>query len=1419
MMFHITRLLLAASVLPSNAMEGRQAGGAKLATFDATQAAAEAVIGHGGSVSSGRLIRSQNEVLSRATQSVSEHPDDVHRRSLDEAISMLDQDPQSFKELPTSKEHASATLAENVPQPASVKESDVPCPKVHVLPKSPESGPRSREVVAAAPTDRDFHIDPIVPPPVIHSQPLNPVPQSIADPHGTPIHASEAPQLQHHPSTVTSPCVKAAVGPGTASIVTAGVGHGAVGSGSGAHSAASDGQAKDSAVARSVQIFGPPDLTHGISELAKSLKAAISEAPGSSTSHASTGSVPSAEQKAVVITGSGAGSGVTGSVPSAKQEASGAGSGVPAGASAQQESATAQQQSKTAQEQSVTAQQQSKTAQQQSKTAEELSKIVQVPRSPVPEGPPATGPPAGSSGLSGALSSGSVANKSNGSVGTTTVPADPGLPKQDCTWYDWSPWSYCSRSCGHGYQSRQRIVGVQAANGGAPCEGSDEEHGSCNDFECTVDCEYAEWGDWSHCTASCDSGARQRRKPIKVQNNSAGRPCDQSDGFQSEDCNTQPCAKGCKWSDWTEWASCTKTCGRGTKKKTREIADPGTLDGAKCQGPATESEDCNQKACPKDCQMADWQQWGACSSSCGNGTQIRRRSILVKEEANGQPCAGGLQEDTTCGAPDCPIDCSWEDWTEWSACSVTCSSSGSTSEYAQSIRKIAVSPLFGGRPCTGEDNRTKRCGEVACPSDCVWHDWEPWKACTKTCGGGISERIRTVAKEAKHGGATCPGAVVDVKPCAVTPCPVDCRLADWGAWSDCTESCGTGNAMRFRFEKTPATKGGKKCTGAKSENRECIGNDCVPTQTLLSSGKVVQITGAVQLVTEDPLGFAANPYSEQVMKAGIVKIAEQPLRRVHVSILPGGSIGQNSHGVDIWFSVLVPVEANITQVIGQLTKGGEDLVNASRILKVLLSHAGIQMNIKITKFMVTKIRRPKPTPPPPNITKNITRSDWDLPNTSRLTGVMKVLLPTRPREFSEDKACGKATESTLADVAGVKTTSVHASLVPDQAITGYTGDPETVEDNHTQLGESGEVDVWFSLVGPPCKTQEEAVQRGKEMCEEMKRQDLGHVTQLLGDHLVNCPAPKCMAKTGTVTFLMCKVEGAYDETLEDDTPAKRITGVMDLEVEKPREFSADHRSEEAAKLVISQLAEVDLDRIQVAVAPEKAEHEIEILKNVQGPPKIVEVEPNSTKEDGDKCYAWFVILVPARPANEDLKLVSKLRGLAGDLPLIELKYQNNLMNAGMDSIARVTQFYVDGYKGVSSAGGPKAVSAAPQSGGTPFGADSLSTSVEPAETTTGTPCAQNSNGLGNAVVTDGAAPPSEVVAVVAKTEPESLIPPTMANPGGGDEDEQEQQAAANEAAPHPAPSLLESEQEVLKAAALRYSLPWALLAAVALGLV
>merc|ERR1712172_400845 len=69
---------------------------------------------------------------------------------------------------------------------------------------------------------------------------------------------------------------------------------------------------------------------------------------------------------------------------------------------------------------------------------------------------------------------------------TTTAPPITKAPVIDGKWSNWGPWGSCSKTCGDGTQKRSRACNSPppSPDGGAPCEGEDEDTRECGDETC-----------------------------------------------------------------------------------------------------------------------------------------------------------------------------------------------------------------------------------------------------------------------------------------------------------------------------------------------------------------------------------------------------------------------------------------------------------------------------------------------------------------------------------------------------------------------------------------------------------------------------------------------------------------------------------------------------------------------------------------------------------------------------------------------------------------------------------------------------------------------------------------------------------------------------------------------------------------------
>ena len=81
-----------------------------------------------------------------------------------------------------------------------------------------------------------------------------------------------------------------------------------------------------------------------------------------------------------------------------------------------------------------------------------------------------------------------------------------------------------------------------------------------------------------------------------------------------------------------------------------------------CKGATAERAACNTQACPS---WTMWSSYGACSVSCGGGTQMRGRQC--DNGVAGQPgCDGMATQERYCNGQVCPH---WSAWAEYGACS------------------------------------------------------------------------------------------------------------------------------------------------------------------------------------------------------------------------------------------------------------------------------------------------------------------------------------------------------------------------------------------------------------------------------------------------------------------------------------------------------------------------------------------------------------------------------------------------------------------------------------------------------------------------------------------------------------------------------------------------------------------------------
>eukprot|EP00105_Crassostrea_gigas_P023961 XP_011444035.1 PREDICTED: SCO-spondin isoform X3 [Crassostrea gigas] len=398
----------------------------------------------------------------------------------------------------------------------------------------------------------------------------------------------------------------------------------------------------------------------------------------------------------------------------------------------------------------------------------------------------------------------------------------------DGNWASWGSYSACSVTCGGGTQGRNRTCSNPVPQyGGKVCSGSSSSSQSCNTHNCPIDGNWASWGSYGACSVTCGGGRQSRtRTCTNPAPKYLGANCVGSTS-SSQSCNTHNCPIDGNWASWGSYGACTVTCGGGTQGRTRTCSNPAPqYGGSACSGSPSSSRTCNTHYCPIDGNWASWGSYGACSVTCGGGSQSRNRTCTnPAPQYLGANCVGSTSSSQSCNTHNCPIDGSWASWGSWGTCTETCG--GGIQSRTRSCNNPA--PQYGGANCPGMSSSTQTCNTHNCPIDGVWSSWGSYGTCTVTCGGGTQTRSRSCSNPTpQYGGASCAGSTTSSQSCNSHNCPIDGGLTNWGSWGTCSVSCGGGTQVRTRSCTNPSPQyGGALCSGATSQNQTCNTQVCI----------------------------------------------------------------------------------------------------------------------------------------------------------------------------------------------------------------------------------------------------------------------------------------------------------------------------------------------------------------------------------------------------------------------------------------------------------------------------------------------------------------------------------------------------------------------------------------------------------------
>ncbi|XP_068190028.1 thrombospondin type-1 domain-containing protein 7A [Antennarius striatus] len=451
--------------------------------------------------------------------------------------------------------------------------------------------------------------------------------------------------------------------------------------------------------------------------------------------------------------------------------------------------------------------------------------------------------------------------------------------RRDCVVTPYSDWSPCPPTCQTGgntkkKQTRNRIVIQSPANGGQDCPEVLTQEREC---EAPPICTGFRWKThkWRRCqlvpwsVRQESPGAQETCGPgMQVRAVS----CRKQDGGQAdvEACLTfaspmppltqpcqLPCQEDCQLSSWSKFSPCTADCVGVRTRKRMLIGKSKKRDQCKNHQmyPISETQYCpcnKYNAQPvgnwSDCVLPEGGriegQLGmrvqGDIKECGQGYRYQAMVCYDQDsrivETSRCNSHGYIEE--ACIIP-CPSDCKLSEWSNWSRCSKSCGSGVKVRS-----KWLREKPYNGGRPCPKLDhvNQAQVYEVVPCLSDCgqyVWvaEPWSVWKVSNvqlkDNCGEGVQTRkvrcmLNTIDGPSEHvEDYLCdPEEMPLGARSSLLPCPEDCVLSDWGAWSPCPLPC-SGNSSRGRTAYVLRQPGQGKTCPPNKETEPCkLNSNC-----------------------------------------------------------------------------------------------------------------------------------------------------------------------------------------------------------------------------------------------------------------------------------------------------------------------------------------------------------------------------------------------------------------------------------------------------------------------------------------------------------------------------------------------------------------------------------------------------------------